>query len=249
MAYRLEDTSAAQRDLQALPRDILMRVEARLQALAEDPARLACDGCGAVSYGYGGCVWGTIGSSLPSMTCSKWSPLRMCGIGAMCTEVCEGGSTAEFERSERIERFSTWFTGELMAMAELLKLRQAARLIGVSPGRLCRASADGRPTAAPGGGPGKPTLVSLEAVQGFCQREGLRIPEAPEMMAHSERLGRTEPSDHSERSTALPAIASPTKAGLMTWSRTLRGSGMSLQNIAAELNARGIPTPSGKGRS
>jgi predicted DNA-binding transcriptional regulator AlpA len=45
-------------------------------------------------------------------------------------------------------------------MAEVLRLREAARLIGVSPGRLYRAIANGRLTAAPGGGPGKPTLVS-----------------------------------------------------------------------------------------
>lgn len=37
MAYRLKDTAAARRDLQALPRDILIRVEARIQALAENP--------------------------------------------------------------------------------------------------------------------------------------------------------------------------------------------------------------------
>jgi mRNA interferase RelE/StbE len=37
VAYRLEDTAGARRDLQALPRDILMRIEARLQALAENP--------------------------------------------------------------------------------------------------------------------------------------------------------------------------------------------------------------------
>jgi mRNA interferase RelE/StbE len=33
----VQDTPAAQRDLQALPRDILVRIEARLQALAENP--------------------------------------------------------------------------------------------------------------------------------------------------------------------------------------------------------------------
>jgi mRNA interferase RelE/StbE len=37
VAYRLEDTAAARRDLQALPRDILRRIEARLQELAETP--------------------------------------------------------------------------------------------------------------------------------------------------------------------------------------------------------------------
>jgi hypothetical protein len=72
-------------------------------------------------------------------------------------------------------------------MASLLKLRQAARLIGVSPGRLYRAIADGRLTAAPGGGPGKPTLVSLEAVQAFCQREGLHLPETTQVSERAER--------------------------------------------------------------
>jgi mRNA interferase RelE/StbE len=37
VAYRLEDTAAARRDLQVLPRDILIRIEVRLQALAETP--------------------------------------------------------------------------------------------------------------------------------------------------------------------------------------------------------------------
>jgi hypothetical protein len=40
-------------------------------------------------------------------------------------------------------------------MEELLKLRQTARLIGVSPGRFNRAMAYRRLAAAPGGGPGK----------------------------------------------------------------------------------------------
>jgi hypothetical protein len=222
-------------------------------------------------------------------------------------------------------------------MAELLKLRQAARLLGVSPGRLYRAIADGRLQAAPGGGPGKPTLVSLEALQAFCQHEGLHLLETTQVAERSERAERAERLEHAERSTnnrtfqegitqqlqqafdamasqylarvverqsayidafvreelthlinrvlegvvdqvvervterlerserserlerperseplersgALPAMASPSKAELMTWLRTLRGSGMSLQNMAAELNARGIPTLSGKGR-
>ena len=37
MAYRVEDTPAARFDLHALPRDILIRVEARIQALADNP--------------------------------------------------------------------------------------------------------------------------------------------------------------------------------------------------------------------
>jgi Recombinase len=77
-------------------------------------------------------------------------------------------------------------------MAEVLRLREAARVIGVSPGRLYRAIADGRLAAAPGGGPGKPTLVSLEAVQAFCQSEGLRVPDMAEMIQRSERLERSE---------------------------------------------------------
>jgi Recombinase len=92
-------------------------------------------------------------------------------------------------------------------MPHLLKLRQAVRLIGVSPGRLYRAIADGRLTAAPGGGPGKPTLVSLEAVQTFCRSEGLRVPDEAEISERSERLERSgrseraERSEHAERST------------------------------------------------
>jgi hypothetical protein len=222
-------------------------------------------------------------------------------------------------------------------MAELLKLRQAARLISVSPGRLYRAIADGRLQAAPGGGPGKPTLVSLEALQAFCQREGLHLlettqvaerPERSEPAEHLERaerstdgrtfqegmtqplqqafdalaaqylarvverqsayidaflreelthlvnrllegvvdqvvelvterlerakrsarLERPERSEHSARCAVLPAMASPSEAEPVTWLRTLRGSGMSLQYMATELNARGIPTLSRKGR-
>lgn len=208
-------------------------------------------------------------------------------------------------------------------MAPLLKLREASRLISVSPGRLYRAIADGRLTAASGGGPGKPTLISVEALQTFCRSEGLRVPDASEIPERSERLERSERSEHAERSmspadealarqaletmagqylvqvmarqsdyfeaflrdeldhlvnrvvervveqvverlterserpersehpdrsTALPASASRSKAELVTWLRTLRGSGMSLQQIAAELNARGVPTLSGKGR-
>ncbi len=92
-------------------------------------------------------------------------------------------------------------------MAELLKLRQAACLISVSPGRLYRAIADGRLMAALGGGPGKPTLVSLEALQTFCQSEGLRVPDEAEISERSERLARAERpararrSEHAERST------------------------------------------------
>ena len=37
MAYAIEDTLAARRDLRALPRELLIRVEARIQALADNP--------------------------------------------------------------------------------------------------------------------------------------------------------------------------------------------------------------------
>ena len=53
----------------------------------------------------------------------------------------------------------------------------------------------------------------------------------------------SEPSEPSP-----PVSASPSKAELMTWLRMLQGTGMSLQNMATELNARGVPTLSGKGR-
>jgi excisionase family DNA binding protein len=89
-------------------------------------------------------------------------------------------------------------------MAQVLRLREAARLIGVSPGKLYRAIADGRLTAAPGGGPGKSTLVSLEAVQTFCRSEGLRVPEAVEWIERSRRVERSERSEHAERSMVAP---------------------------------------------
>jgi hypothetical protein len=76
-------------------------------------------------------------------------------------------------------------------MAEVLRLREAARLIGVSPGRLYRAISDGRLTAAPGGGPGKPTLVNLEALQTFCRSEVLRVPDVAEVVECSGRAERS----------------------------------------------------------
>jgi hypothetical protein len=96
-------------------------------------------------------------------------------------------------------------------MGPLLKLREAARLISVSPGRFYRAIADGRLTAASGGGPGKPTLISVEALQTLCRSEGLRVPDATEMIERSERLERAERSEHAERSMspADEALARP----------------------------------------
>jgi hypothetical protein len=90
-------------------------------------------------------------------------------------------------------------------MAEVLRLREAVRLIGVSPGQLYRGIADGRLAAAPGGGPGKPTLVNLEALQTFCQSEGLRVPDTAEAM---ERLGCAERAARStDASQDIEALA------------------------------------------
>ena len=49
-------------------------------------------------------------------------------------------------------------------------------------------------TVAPGGGPGKPTLVSLEVVQTFGRSEGSWVPDEAEVMEWSERLERAERS-------------------------------------------------------
>jgi hypothetical protein len=103
-------------------------------------------------------------------------------------------------------------------MGPLLKLREAARLISVSPGRLYRAIADGRLTAASGGGPGKPKLISVEALQTFCRSERQRVPDVTEIIERSERLERYERSEHAERSMspadeALARQALETMAG------------------------------------
>jgi Helix-turn-helix domain/Recombinase len=196
-------------------------------------------------------------------------------------------------------------------MAEVLRLREAARVIGVSPGRLYRAIADGRLSAAPGSEPGKPTLVSLEALQAFYQSEGLRVPDTAEIPERSERLERAERSinadqniealaghylaqvmerqshyvdlflkeerthlvervvervvdqvverlgerldaqrtgrDERSMERLIPAITDH-KAAVLTRLRTLQAEGLSLQAIANQLNAEGIPTLSGKGR-
>jgi hypothetical protein len=208
------------------------------------------------------------------------------------------------------------------AMAPLRKLREAGRLIGVSPGRLYHAIADGRLTAAPGGGLGRQTLVSLEALQAFCQSEGLRAPDEggfTERSGRSERSQRSErsidptvevlaqqaaeamagqylarvmerqsdyfeaflreelshlvnrvfervvdqvaerlavqapayPERSAERSTPALALPPPGKVGkdeALRQIRRLQGEGLSLQSIANQLNAEGIPTLSGKGR-
>ncbi len=67
---------------------------------------------------------------------------------------------------------------------EVLDLTQAAKLLGVSKGLLYRRIQDSRLEAMPGGGPGKPTLVSREALR----RAGFHVPEASEVLAErSER--------------------------------------------------------------
>jgi hypothetical protein len=95
-------------------------------------------------------------------------------------------------------------------MTPLLKLREASRLISVSPGRLYRAIADGRLTAASGGGPGKPTLISVEALQTFCRSEGLRVPEAAEMIERS-----MSPADEALARQALETMAGQYLAQVM----------------------------------
>jgi hypothetical protein len=85
-------------------------------------------------------------------------------------------------------------------------------------------------------------------LEGVVDQVVARVTERLERSERSVRLERPERSEHSERSVELPAMASPSKAELVTWLRTLRRSGMSLQHMAAELNGRGIPTLSGKGR-
>jgi hypothetical protein len=107
----------------------------------------------------------------------------------------------------------------LEPMGSLLKLREAARLISVPPGRLYRAIADGRLTAASGGGPGKPTLISVEALQTFCRGEGLRVPDPAEMIERSERLERAErsmsPADEALARQALETMAGQYLAQVM----------------------------------
>ena len=211
-------------------------------------------------------------------------------------------------------------------MASVLNLRQADRLAGVSPNRLYRAIKMGRLSASVGGGPGKSTLVSREALQAWCASEGLSLQteglaERPERAERSEpseraehaerstdvqqtietlagqylaqvmarqsdyfeaflrdelshlvervveqvvervteRLPRSERSEHAERaerSQPMPTLppsgdtaARPEpKAALLIRLRAMKAEGSSLQAIANQLNAEGVPTLSGKGR-
>jgi hypothetical protein len=77
----------------------------------------------------------------------------------------------------------------------------------------------------------------VEQVIERLERSPVQIPPGLHTPAASERSAR-----------ATPASASPSKADLMIWLHTLRGAGMSLQDMANELNARGVPTLSGKGQ-
>jgi hypothetical protein len=98
-------------------------------------------------------------------------------------------------------------------MAPLLKLRQAARPTGLSPGRLYRAIPNDRLMAAPGGGPGKPTLANLEAVQTCCRSEGLRVPDASESIERAERSIR--PADEALALQALETLTGQYLAQIM----------------------------------
>src|SRR5258705_9681062 len=123
-------------------------------------------------------------------------------------------------------------------MAPLLKLREASRLISVSPDRLYRAIDDGRLTAASGRGPGKPTLISVDALQTFCRSEGLRVPDAAEMIERSERLERAERSEHAERSMS-PADEALVRQALETMAGQYLAQVMARQKDHFETFLRG----------
>lgn len=67
--------------------------------------------------------------------------------------------------------------------SDILNLTEAAKRVGVSRGRLYRAIESGRLDAMPGGGPGKPTMVSREALQ----RAGFPVSEALDSERSAER--------------------------------------------------------------
>lgn len=76
----------------------------------------------------------------------------------------------------------------------VLNLTEAAKLVGVSRGRLYRAIEAGRLDVMPGGGPGKPTMVTREALETFALAEGLQMPDTETMAERSERTERLERS-------------------------------------------------------
>ncbi len=79
---------------------------------------------------------------------------------------------------------------------EILNLTEAAKLAGVSRGRLYRAIETGRLDAMPGGGPGKPTMVTREALR----RAGFPVSEASEVrVERSMERSDMEPRAEMER--------------------------------------------------
>lgn len=189
----------------------------------------------------------------------------------------------------------------------VVNLTEAAKLVGVSRGRLYRAIEAGRLDVMPGGGPGKPTMVTREALQraGFpvsealtersIERSMVQTPaEAERFMERladqvSERLaGRftedlravlaplvedligqsvAQLSMHIERSIERLIVeraverpersverltpvktSTPAKAAVLARFRAMLADGLSYREIAARLNAEGVPTLSGQGR-
>lgn len=78
--------------------------------------------------------------------------------------------------------------------SDVLNLTEAAKRVGVSRGRLYRAIDAGRLDVMPGGGPGKPTMISRGALETFALAEGLQMPDTETMAERSERTERLERS-------------------------------------------------------
>jgi Recombinase len=155
-------------------------------------------------------------------------------------------------------------------MAETLNFGEAVQRAGVSRQRLNEAIRSGRLPAQRGGGPGRPTTIRLEDLQAWCLSEGLAMPveagerleRLDELFAGMQRLEhlmeqvleRLERSEHSTVAPALPSTAEDKKpqgeqrAALLQGLRAMQSEGLSLQAIAHQLNAEGVPTLSGKGR-
>jgi hypothetical protein len=87
-------------------------------------------------------------------------------------------------------------------MAEVLRLREAEWLIGVSPGRLYCGITHGRLVAEPGGGRGEPRLVNL-TLQVLLWSEGPSVPDGGEMPARSERVECSGCYERAERSISI----------------------------------------------
>lgn len=162
-------------------------------------------------------------------------------------------------------------------MAETLNFGEAVQRAGVSRQRLNEAIRRGRLPAQRGGGPGKPTTITLEDLQAWCVSEGLAMPvEADErlerlppsvMMERLERLDElfagmqrlehlmeqvlerlaVHGAERPECSTAAPAIPDR-KAAVLQRLRAMQAEGLSLQAIADRFNTEGVPTLSGRGQ-